>query len=185
MCRNVAHGERQQRSLIQKPKVHSAIGLCENVLVKNGILAADCGIGKPIQKLYQRRETGYSTHVISVSKEKKQNPHQILRPAYYLMMNNFVWSHHDPYFDSLPWPLNPDSKITKETGIEEPSTSFRPPASWKFQCPVCGARQPSRVCVCWNWNYLTRNSDARRRHIKALTIRRKCLFSFVLTSIAF
>lgn len=59
----------------------------------------------------------------------------------------------DPYFDSLPWPLNPDSRQVRETGMAEPNTSFRPPASWTFQCPVCGAKQPSRVCVCWNCNY--------------------------------
>lgn len=59
----------------------------------------------------------------------------------------------DPYFDSLPWPLNLDSRTVRETGMAEPRTSFVPPASWKFQCPVCGARQPSRVCVCWNCEY--------------------------------
>lgn len=59
----------------------------------------------------------------------------------------------DPYFDSLPWPFNPDSRQVRETGMAEPNTAFRPPASWKFQCPVCGAKQPSRVCVCWNCDY--------------------------------
>lgn len=59
----------------------------------------------------------------------------------------------DPYFDSLPWPLNPDSRQVRETGMAEPRTSFVPPASWKFQCPACGARQPSRICVCWNCDY--------------------------------
>ncbi len=59
----------------------------------------------------------------------------------------------DPYFDSLPWPLNPDSRQVRETGMAEPNTSFVPPANWTFQCPVCGARQPSRVCVCWNCSY--------------------------------
>jgi len=59
----------------------------------------------------------------------------------------------DPYFDSLPWPLNPDSKQLKQTGMSEPRTSFKPPANWNFQCPVCGAKQPSLVCVCWNCNY--------------------------------
>jgi hypothetical protein len=59
----------------------------------------------------------------------------------------------DPYFDSLPWPLNPDSRQVRETGMAEPNTAFVPPASWEFQCPVCGAKQPSRVCVCWNCNY--------------------------------
>ncbi|WP_417737723.1 hypothetical protein [Rosistilla oblonga] len=59
----------------------------------------------------------------------------------------------DPYFDSLPWPLNTDSRQVRETGMAEPRTSFVPPASWEFQCPVCGAKQPSLVCVCWNCNY--------------------------------
>ena len=59
----------------------------------------------------------------------------------------------DPYFDSLPWPLNPDSRQVRETGMAEPIAAFVPPASWKFQCPVCGAKQPSRVCVCWNCKY--------------------------------
>lgn len=59
----------------------------------------------------------------------------------------------DPYFDSLPWPLNADSRQVRETGMAEPNTAFVPPASWKFQCPVCGAKQPSRVCVCWNCSY--------------------------------
>jgi hypothetical protein len=59
----------------------------------------------------------------------------------------------DPYFDSLPWPLNPDARQVRKTGMAEPQTAFRPPPSWKFQCPVCGAKQPSRVCVCWNCDY--------------------------------
>ena len=59
----------------------------------------------------------------------------------------------DPYFDSLPWPLNTDSRITRETGMQEPRTSFVPPASWKFQCPVCGARVQHRIDVCWNCGY--------------------------------
>lgn len=59
----------------------------------------------------------------------------------------------DPFFDSLPRVFNPDSRQVRETGMAEPRTSFVPPASWKFQCPVCGAKQPSRVCVCWNCDY--------------------------------
>lgn len=59
----------------------------------------------------------------------------------------------DPYFDSLPSPLNPDSKVTRKTGIAEPTTSLVPPQSWTFQCPVCGSKQPSKVCVCWNCHY--------------------------------
>lgn len=59
----------------------------------------------------------------------------------------------DPYFDSLPWPINSDSRQVRETGTAEPQTTFRPPPSWKFQCPVCEARQSTRVCVCWNCEY--------------------------------
>ncbi len=59
----------------------------------------------------------------------------------------------DPYFDSLPSPLNPDSRQVRETGMAEPRTSFIPPASWKYQCPVCGARVQHRIDVCWNCNY--------------------------------
>lgn len=62
----------------------------------------------------------------------------------------YLKSGGDPYFDTLPPPLNPDSQATRETGVVEPKTSFKPPKNWTFICPNCGARQPSRVCVCWN-----------------------------------
>lgn len=65
----------------------------------------------------------------------------------------FIQSGGDPYLDSLPSPMNPDSQLVRETGLQEPETDFTPPRHWKFQCPVCGARQPSQVCVCWNCNY--------------------------------
>ena len=63
---------------------------------------------------------------------------------------NYLKSGGDPYFDTLPPPLNPDSRTTRETGLAEPRTEFEPPRSWTFQCPLCGAKQPSRLCVCWN-----------------------------------
>ena len=66
---------------------------------------------------------------------------------------NYVRNGGDPYFDTLPRPLNPDSQTTRNTGIAEPKTGFKPPRNWTFVCPQCGARQPSRVCVCWNCNY--------------------------------
>ena|SRR6056297_2213195 len=39
----------------------------------------------------------------------------------------------DPYFDSLPWPINPDSQMTRSTGMQEPHTSFMPPADWRLR----------------------------------------------------
>jgi hypothetical protein len=60
----------------------------------------------------------------------------------------------DPYFDSLPPPINTDSEITRVTGLREPEyTSFVPPESWQFQCPCCGARVERRIDVCWNCRY--------------------------------
>ena len=60
----------------------------------------------------------------------------------------------DPFFDSLPPPLNTDSEITRFTGLQEPSyTDFIPPRHWRFQCPRCGARVEHRIDVCWNCRY--------------------------------
>ena len=60
----------------------------------------------------------------------------------------------DPYFDSLPPPINPDSEITRQTGLPEPDyVSFLPPANWRYQCPRCGARVEHRIDVCWNCRY--------------------------------
>jgi hypothetical protein len=60
----------------------------------------------------------------------------------------------DPYFDSLPPPINPDSEITRETGLKEPQHgSFVPPRHWRFQCPRCGSRVEHRIDVCWNCRY--------------------------------
>lgn len=62
----------------------------------------------------------------------------------------YIKSGGDPYLDILPNPLNPDSDVPRETGLQEPEISKSMPAGWAYQCPVCGCRQPSRVCVCWN-----------------------------------
>lgn len=60
----------------------------------------------------------------------------------------------DPYFDSLPLPINPDSEITRQTGLGEPPYgSSVPPAHWRFQCPRCGSRVEQRIDVCWNCRY--------------------------------
>jgi hypothetical protein len=60
----------------------------------------------------------------------------------------------DPYFDSLPSPINPDSDLTRQTGLQEPEyESFVPPRHWKFQCPRCGARVEHRIDVCWRCFY--------------------------------
>ena len=59
----------------------------------------------------------------------------------------------DPYFASLPWPFNPDSRVTRVTGRKEPKTAFVPPADWQFQCPACGARVQHRIDICWHCGY--------------------------------
>lgn len=60
----------------------------------------------------------------------------------------------NPYFDSLPPPINPDSEITRQTGLQEPEYgSFVPPAHWRFQCPRCGARVEHQIDVCWACGY--------------------------------
>jgi hypothetical protein len=56
-----------------------------------------------------------------------------------------------PFWDKLPSLFNPDTELIRNGGFEEPQyTNFVPPADWKFQCPVCGARQQTSFCVCWN-----------------------------------
>jgi hypothetical protein len=46
--------------------------------------------------------------------------------------------------------FNFDSDLIKNGGFEEPVyTDFVPPEYWRFQCPVCGARQGSDFGVCW------------------------------------
>ncbi len=59
----------------------------------------------------------------------------------------------DPFFDSLPRVFNPDSQSVRETGQDEPRSSFVPPASWQFQCPQCGARVEHRIDTCWKCSY--------------------------------
>lgn len=60
----------------------------------------------------------------------------------------------DPYFDTLPSPMNPDSKVTRQSGLQEPEyDSFVPPRHWRFQCPRCGARVEHRIDVCWRCGY--------------------------------
>lgn len=66
----------------------------------------------------------------------------------------------DPYFASLPWPLNPDSHTTRVTGRQEPRTAFVPPNDWKYQCPQCGARVQHKIDICWNCNYGAASNDA-------------------------
>lgn len=60
----------------------------------------------------------------------------------------------DPYFDSLPKPINPDSEWTRRTGLQEPEYGdFVPPDHWRYQCPRCGARVEHRIDVCWRCGY--------------------------------
>lgn len=71
------------------------------------------------------------------------------RDPWYHYYRSLGWS---PFWDTLPWPFNPDSKATRYMGLKEPIyTSFVPPPEWEHQCPVCGARVGSGIC--WNCNY--------------------------------
>lgn len=59
-----------------------------------------------------------------------------------------------PYWDSLGWPINTATPIERQTGLAEPEyTTFVPPSSWLYQCPVCGSRVEKQIDVCWNCNY--------------------------------
>jgi len=59
-----------------------------------------------------------------------------------------------PYWDSLGWPINTATPIERETGLAEPEyTDFVPPADWRYQCPVCGARVEKQIDVCWQCSY--------------------------------
>ena len=57
-----------------------------------------------------------------------------------------------PFWDVTAF--NTDSELIRDGGFEEPVyTGFVPPADWRFQCPVCGARQPTDFGVCWACGY--------------------------------
>lgn len=43
-----------------------------------------------------------------------------------------------PYWDTLPWPVQP---------------RFVPPKTWMFCCPVCCSRVEKQIDVCWNCGY--------------------------------
>ena len=59
-----------------------------------------------------------------------------------------------PYWDSIGWPINTATPIERETGLAEPEyTDFVPPADWRYQCPVCGARVEKQIDVCWRCGY--------------------------------
>lgn len=59
-----------------------------------------------------------------------------------------------PYWDSIGWPINTATPIESETGLAEPEyTGFVPPADWRYQCPVCGARVEKQIDVCWRCSY--------------------------------
>lgn len=70
----------------------------------------------------------------------------------YEKLRRHGWS---PFWDQIGWPFNPDSELTKRTGLAEPTyTTFVPPDEWMAQCPVCGARLPNEdQQICWNCNY--------------------------------
>lgn len=54
----------------------------------------------------------------------------------------------NPFWDVTAF--NTDSELIRDGGFEEPAyTGFVPPDWWKYQCPVCGARQPTDFGVCW------------------------------------
>jgi len=76
------------------------------------------------------------------------------------MAHHFVYPFVDPNYHSVRkagwhpfWdvtPFNLDNDLIKDGGFEEPEyKEFVPPADWRFQCPVCGARQPTDFGVCW------------------------------------
>lgn len=69
-----------------------------------------------------------------------------------------------PFWDRL-WPIfNRDSELIRNGGFEEPEyTDFIPPADWKYQCPVCGARQPFDYGVCWLCGYGADGDDTAYR----------------------
>ena len=58
----------------------------------------------------------------------------------------------DIFFDGvLPWPINPDDRTLRLTGIREPKISQREtPPTWSHQCQHCGARLPEPGGICWH-----------------------------------
>ena len=58
----------------------------------------------------------------------------------------------DIFFDGvLPWPINPDDRTLRLTGIREPKISQREtPPTWNHQCQRCGVRLPAPEGPCWN-----------------------------------
>lgn len=69
-----------------------------------------------------------------------------------------------PYWDSVGWPINTSTPIERETGLAEPEyTDFVPPADWRYQCPVCGARVEKQIDVCWQCGY-GRGGDSTAYH---------------------
>ena len=69
-----------------------------------------------------------------------------------------------PYWDSIGWPINTATPIERQTGLAEPEyTDFVPPADWRYQCPVCGARVEKQIDVCWRCGY-GRDGDSTAYH---------------------
>ena len=66
----------------------------------------------------------------------------------YARLRKTGWS---PIWDRgiIGW-ANPDSEVLRNSGFPEPDSVFVPPSSWKYRCPVCGARCPESWGVCWN-----------------------------------
>ena len=78
----------------------------------------------------------------------------------YAFAHHFIYPYVDPNYHNVRkagwhpiWDggsFNFDSQIIKDGGFEEPEyTGFVPPEDWRFQCPVCGARQQTDFGVCW------------------------------------
>jgi hypothetical protein len=69
-----------------------------------------------------------------------------------------------PYWDSIGWPINTATPIERQKGLAEPEyTDFVPPADWRYQCPVCGARVEKQIDVCWQCSYGA-NGDSTAYH---------------------
>jgi len=59
------------------------------------------------------------------------------------------------FWDTLPWPWNPDSDFVRAGGRPEPAytNGFVPPKHWQYQCPRCGARWETNFGRCYNCDY--------------------------------